>query len=115
MRAAEVGLGVYGLDAHQAHKPLRPLAIDTVPQQAQGTDDLPGAVAGVVQVDPVDKAHQRLVLWPGPGLVIDAETADLHQLGLAFDRNHRVPAVNQHGPAPARCGKSFFSASPAQP
>ena len=48
VRVAQVRLGVYGLDAHQAHKPLHPFAIDTATHQAQGTDVLPGAVAGVV-------------------------------------------------------------------
>lgn len=70
MRPTGMGPGDCRLQAHEAHQPLDPLAVDTIPLAPQLGRHLATAEEGRDQVLLVDESHQRQVLGALAGRLV---------------------------------------------
>ena len=106
---AQPRLGVNGLQAHDAHQPLHPLAVDRLPLPDQPGGQLPAAVKRVGRVLLVDEPHQPQVLGRlTRRLVVQARPVQPEQLALPADAQLGVADLDQGTQSLSRVRQLFF-------
>ena len=106
---AQPGLGVNRLQAHDAHQPLHPLAVDRLALPDQPGGQLPAAEERVRRVLLVDEPHQPQVLGRlTRRLVVQARPIQSEQLALPTDAQLGMAHLDQGPQSLSRVRQLFF-------
>ena len=96
---AQIGLRIYCIDAHIAHDPAYPLAVDDKPViPAYDPCDCPVSpcrMGGMYFIDPAHKEQFLIGYGPLLGrLAVDAAPVDVKKLGLPADIDPGITEIN---------------------